>query len=348
MASTAEHDAMTRALSLAMASGPTTHPNPRVGAVILSSAGSVVGSGAHLGPGHPHAEVVALSQAGLQARGGTAVVTLEPCHHTGRTGPCSAALVSAGVVRVIYAQADPNPVAAGGGEALRAEGVDVESGVLAEEARAANPIWSFAMEHRRPLVTWKVASTIDGRVAAADGSSRWVSGPASRAEVHRLRRDVHAVIAGTGTVLSDDPWLTAREESGDLFARQPLRVVMGVRDIPLASRVLDSAAETLVLKTNDVMDALQTLFTRDVHHVLLEGGPTLAAAFVRAGAADRAIGYVGPQMLGDGPSMMGSLGLRTMEEAQLLTFDEVEFVGDDICWTGRLSPEAPPLTRKDL
>jgi len=198
------------------------------------------------------------------------------------------------------------------------------------------------------LVTWKFASTVDGRVAASDGSSRWISGPASRAEVHRLRRDADAVIVGTGTVVIDDTWLTARDESGALFERQPLRVVVGNRTIPQTARVLDPAAETLVLKSHDVTEVLETLFARDVHHALLEGGPTLAAGFLGVGAIDRVIGYIGPRLLGDGPSMVGSLGLRTMGHARQLRFDEVGLVGDDICWTGRLTSAAPPLIRKDL
>lgn len=348
MASTAERDAMTRALSLAAGPGPDTHPNPRVGAVILDPTGSIVGSGVHRGPGHPHAEVVALSQAGSEARGATAVVTLEPCHHTGRTGPCTDALLAAGIERVIYAQSDPNPVATGGGMALAAAGVAVEADVRADEARAINPIWTFAMEHQRPLVTWKFASTVDGRVAAPDGSSRWISGPASRAEVHRLRRNADAVMVGTGTVVVDDAWLTARDESGALFDRQPLRVVVGHRAVPQTARVLDPAAETLVMRTHDVTDVLETLFARDVHHALLEGGPTLAAAFLQVDAIDRVIGYVGPRLLGDGPSLVGSWGVHTMGQARQLCFDEVGLVGDDICWTARLTSAAPPLIRKDL
>src|SRR3954469_19780147 len=179
-ASDAERAAMRRALALAASSGVPLGPNPRVGCVLLAPDGSTVAEGYHGGAGTPHAEVEALARAGGAARGATAVVTLEPCNHTGRTGPCTQALVAAGIRRVVVAQRDSNPVATGGTEALRAAGVDVESGLLADEARALNRVWSFAVEHGRPFVTWKFAATLDGRSAAADGSSRWASSPASR------------------------------------------------------------------------------------------------------------------------------------------------------------------------
>jgi len=296
-----------------------------------------VGEGYHRGAGFPHAEVEALSQAGSAASGGTAVVTLEPCHHMGHTGPCTSALVDAGVSKVVFAQADPNPVAQGGSAALTASGVVVESGVLVDLARALNPTWTFAMERARPFVTWKVASTVDGLVAAADGSSRWITGEAARAEVHDLRAAVNAVMVGTGTVVVDDPQLTARAPDGRPVASQPLRVVVGERDLPTTARVLDQASETVQLRTHEPVEALAELFTRDVHHVLLEGGPTLAAAFVGAGLVDRAIGYVAPALLGDGQPMIASLGRSALSEAVRFGFDDVRLVGDDLRWTGRLS-----------
>ncbi|MCZ3385976.1 MAG: bifunctional diaminohydroxyphosphoribosylaminopyrimidine deaminase/5-amino-6-(5-phosphoribosylamino)uracil reductase RibD, partial [Actinomycetia bacterium] len=272
-ASTSEIDAMSRALLLAADPELYTHPNPRVGAVLLDTFGTVIGSGFHHGPGSPHAEVDALTHAGDSARGATAVVTLEPCNHTGRTGPCADALVAAGVARVVFGQPDPNPLAAGGAEALAAAGVEVVGGVMADDARALNPVWSFAMDRQRPLVTWKFAATIDGRVAAADGTSRWISSTASRAEVHRIRASVDAVVVGTGTVIVDDPQLSARDEQGALLDRQPLRVVVGEREIPRAARVLNESGPTLLFRTREVSTVLNQLFAKDVHHVLLEGGP---------------------------------------------------------------------------
>lgn len=348
----AEREAMTRALAIAddpaidpaIDPAVSTHPNPRVGCVVLDSSGAEVASAHHRGAGYPHAEVEALALAGVAARGGTVVVTLEPCNHHGRTGPCTAALVDAGVSRVVYGQPDPNPLARGGGDALSAAGVDVVGGVRAQEARSLNPVWSFAMEHQRPLVTWKIAATLDGRVAAADGTSRWISGPDSRADAHRLRAAVGAVIVGTGTVLTDDPQLTARDEHGDPRPDQPLRVVVGRRELPPDARVLDSAAPTVVADTHDVGAVLAQLFARDVHHVLLEGGPTLAAAFLQADLIDRVVGYVGPRLLGEGPTLVGPLGIGTIAEARELVIDDACVMGDDVRWTARVHPGAPPVT----
>ena len=187
MSSSTEQLAMRRALALAATPGVPLGPNPRVGCVLLAPDGEVVAEGFHRGAGTPHAEAAALADAGAGARGTTAVVTLEPCNHTGRTGPCARALVEAGVRRVVFAQADANPVAQGGAETLRAAGVEVEAGLLADEARGLNRAWTFAVEHGRPFVTWKFATSLDGRSAAADGTSRWVSGPAARRDTHRLR-----------------------------------------------------------------------------------------------------------------------------------------------------------------
>ena len=180
--------------------------------------------------------------------------------------------------RVVFAQADPTPVAAGGAETLRAAGVDVEGGLLADEARAVNRAWSFAAAAGRPFVTWKLATTLDGRSAAADGTSRWVSSRPARRDTHRLRAECDAIMVGTGTVLVDDPQLTVRDEDDENLPRerQLLRVVMGTREVPATRRVLDGAAETLVLATRDPQEALAALFARDVRHLFLEGGPTLA------------------------------------------------------------------------
>ena len=201
----AEQAAMTRALALAATPGVPLGPNPRVGCVLLDDAGNTVAEGFHRGAGSLHAEADALANAGDRARGTTAVVTLEPCAHTGRTGPCAVALRDAGVRRVVYAQADPNPVAAGGAALLRAAGVDVEEGLMVDEARAVNRMWTFAVEHGRPFVTWKFATTLDGRSAAADGTSRWVSGLAARRDTHRLRALCDVMLVGTNTVEVDDP-----------------------------------------------------------------------------------------------------------------------------------------------
>ncbi len=343
MASAAEHEAMTHALAIASGSDSLTHPNPRVGAALLDGEGKIVGAGFHRGPGQPHAEITALAEAGGAARGATAVVTLEPCSHFGRTGPCTEALIAAGVSRVVFGQSDPNPVAAGGAAVLRAAGVDVEAGVLADKARTLNPVWSYAMENRRPLITWKFASTVDGRVAAADGTSRWISGDSARAEVHALRAAADAVVVGTGTVLADDPQLTARRTDGSLMSRQPLRVIVGHRDIPASAKVLSPSAPTLVWANGDLLELLDELFARDIHHALLEGGPTLAAAFLHEEVLDRVVAYIGPKVLGSGPSLIGSLGVHTMSHARELHFDDVCRIGSDIRWTARFRPDVPAV-----
>lgn len=332
MASPAEVAAMRRALTLARSPDAPVGPNPRVGCVLLRPDESTLAEGYHRGAGTPHAEVDALTSAGEQACGATAVVTLEPCNHTGRTGPCVAALLNAGVARVVFAQSDTNPVARGGTEALRAAGVDVEGGVLADEARAVNPIWTFAVENGRPYVTWKYAATIDGRSAAADGTSQWITSPEARADVHRLRTECDAILVGTGTVLADNPRLTARDASGrplDLD-RQPLRAVMGLREIPADAAVLDDTARTLLLGTRDPGEALKRLLDHDRQHVLLEGGPTLAGAFWQADLVDRVVAYVAPTLLGAGTAALGDAGIGTIGDAVPLEFTDVAQVGPDV------------------
>jgi diaminohydroxyphosphoribosylaminopyrimidine deaminase/5-amino-6-(5-phosphoribosylamino)uracil reductase len=330
-----ERSAMRRALELAASPGVPLGPNPRVGCVLIDAAGRTVAEGFHRGAGHPHAEVDALTRAGDSARGTTAVVTLEPCNHTGRTGPCAQALIAAGVRRVVVAQRDTNPVAVGGAESLRAAGVDVETGLLADEARALNQVWTFAVEHGRPFVTWKVATTLDGRIAAVDGSSRWVSSPAARLDSHRLRTVCDVMLVGTNTVAVDDPHLTARDPQGRPLPVQPLRAVMGERDLDPDRRVFDSAAETVRLRTRDPESALKELFARDRQHVLLEGGPTLAAAFVSADLVDEVVAYLAPMVLGAGLSAVGDLGITTISAALHLPVTGVTVLeplndGDDV------------------
>ena len=320
---------MRRALELA-ARGPLADPNPRVGAVILDSGGMIVGEGFHEGAGTPHAEIMALRQAGAAARGGSVFVTLEPCAHTGLTGPCAAALIEADVARVVFAQFDPNPSARGGGALLEAASIRTTGGVLADEATALNDAWTFSFAAGRPKVTWKFAATLDGRSAAADGSSRWITGPEARADVHRLRAHCDAILVGTGTVIADDPALTVRWPDGQVGARQPLRVVMGLRPIPASASVLDLVAPTLHLTTHDPAQALKALAEQEIHHVWLEGGPTIAAAFLEAGLVDEVIAYLAPALLGAGAAAVGDLGIQAIDQALRLTLHEVTTIGPDI------------------
>lgn len=306
----------------------TTSPNPPVGAVVLDRHGVVVGVGATSPPGGPHAEVNALAEAGGAANGGIAVVTLEPCAHYGRTPPCVDALLAAGIAEVHFAVADPNPQAAGGAARLRDAGVDVHAGLCAHEV-AAGPLraWLHYARTGRPHVTWKYAMTMDGRVAAADGTSRWISGPESRAEVHELRRRVDAIMVGRGTVLADDPRLTAR---GRDESRQPLRVVVGTGDLPPDAHVLDDSAPTVHLRTHDPAEVMKALGERNVVDVLLEGGPRLAGAFLAAGLVDRILAYIAPTLLGAGPQALGDAGVATITDAHHFVVEEATMSGSDV------------------
>jgi len=328
----AELRAMGRARELGAAVLGTTSPNPAVGAVILAADGTPVGEGATAPPGGPHAEVAALAQAGERARGGTAVVTLEPCAHTGRTGPCADALIAAGVARVVVAVPEPTELAVGGAPRLRAAGVDVELGVEQREAEdGALAGWLTGVREHRPFVVWKVAATLDGRVAAADGTSRWITGEQARAAVHRLRATCDAVVVGSGTALTDDPQLTVRDGEGRPTGRQPLRVVVDRRGrLPRTARVLDAAAPTHVSSAADPAELLAELFDRDVRRVLLEGGPTLAAAFLRARLVDEAVVHLAPTLLGAGPSLVGDLGIGTMADALSLRIIDLIPMGGDV------------------
>ncbi|HEU4360108.1 MAG TPA: bifunctional diaminohydroxyphosphoribosylaminopyrimidine deaminase/5-amino-6-(5-phosphoribosylamino)uracil reductase RibD, partial [Mycobacterium sp.] len=275
----------------------STYPNPPVGAVILDRDARVVGVGGTEPAGHAHAEVVALRRAGGLAAGGTAVVTLEPCNHHGRTPPCVDALLSAGVAKVVYAVEDPNPVAAGGAARLTAAGVQVVSGVQADLV-AAGPLreWLYKQRTGLPHVTWKYATSIDGRGAAADGSSQWITSEPARADLHRRRAAADAIVVGTGTVFIDNPTLTARLPDGTLADRQPLRVVVGERELSVDANVLNDDSRTMVIRSHDPEEVLKALADRT--DVLLEGGPTLAGAFLRAGLIDRILAYVAPILLG--------------------------------------------------
>ncbi|MFD3698630.1 bifunctional diaminohydroxyphosphoribosylaminopyrimidine deaminase/5-amino-6-(5-phosphoribosylamino)uracil reductase RibD [Streptomyces sp. NPDC058646] len=342
--------AMRRAVELAARGLGSTTPNPVVGCVLLDAAGTVVGEGWHQRAGGPHAEVHALRAAGDAARGATAYVTLEPCNHTGRTGPCAQALIRAGVGRVVYAVSDPSPQAGGGAATLRAAGIETEAGLLADEAEQGNAAWLTSVRLGRPHVTWKYAATLDGRSAAADGSSRWISSAGSRADVHRLRAECDAVLVGSGTLRADDPHLAVRGIDG---AGQPLRIALDARaTVQATARILDGAAPTLIVVGEDadtrhlpgvdtlrlplhdgrigVHDLLARLHDRGIRSVLLEGGPALAGAFLEAGAVDRVIGYLAPALLGAGPAALADAGISSISGAQRLDITEVVRIGPDL------------------
>ena len=323
-------DALRRAIDAA-GTVPRTLPNPRVGCVLLRPDGSEIAVGVHRGAGSPHAEIDALSQAGDEAKGATAVVTLEPCNHTGRTGPCTKALIDAGVARVIFGQTDPDSAAAGGAEALRKAGIDVDAGVLADAAEALNVEWTHAVTTGRPFVTWKYAATMDGLSAAPDGSSKWITSPEARRDVHVFRVEADAVMAGTGTILADDPRLTVRHDD-DLplpYEQQPLRVVVGETPIPDYYRVHDHVAPTLILPIRDPQAVLDAMVEREIRHVWLEGGPRLAGAFWNAGLIDRVIGYIAPAMLGSGRAALEGEA-TTLADLRPIDIQDLRRIGPDI------------------
>ncbi|MER6104917.1 bifunctional diaminohydroxyphosphoribosylaminopyrimidine deaminase/5-amino-6-(5-phosphoribosylamino)uracil reductase RibD [Streptomyces sp. NPDC001832] len=361
MDTAADITAMRRAITLAARGLGSTSPNPVVGCVILDAAGLQVGEGFHQRAGGPHAEIHALCAAGDRARGGTAYVTLEPCNHTGRTGPCAQALIEAGVARVVYAVGDPNPQATGGADTLRAAGVKAEQGLLADEAEAGNAAWLTSARLGRPYVLWKYAATLDGRIAAADATSRWITSPESRADVHRLRAEADAVVVGSGTARTDDPQLAVRGIEG---AVQPLRVVVdtGATAVRPGARVLDDAAPTLIAVAGDadarhlpegavlrlpraatgpgldILALLTALYGRGIRSILLEGGPTLAGAFVAAAKVDKVVGYLAPVLLGAGPAALADAGISTIADALRLDVTETVRIGPDLRITAAIGP----------
>lgn len=322
--------AMRRALELA-ARGPATGANPQVGCVILSPAGDIIAEGWHRGLGTAHAEVDALSHLSAgDARGATAVVTLEPCNHHGRTGPCSEALINAGIAAVVYSIADPNPAASGGIARMREAGVEVIGGVLSSEVSEFLHPWLTAMRLGRPFVTVKWASSLDGRAAAADGTSQWITGEAARTHVHVQRAAFDAILVGTGTVLADNPSLTARDADGALLPEQPIPVIVGERTIPADARLHQHPNSLIATGTRDLPAVLQSLFARGIRRAFVEGGPTLASAFIAAELVDEYLIYLAPVLLGGDRFAVGDLGIGTLADAQRLEIVGLERLGEDI------------------
>ena len=292
--------AMQRAIALAEKGLGKTAPNPIVGAVIIDAAGNVVGEGFHDRVNSPdHAEVVAIKAAGNKSVGATIVVTLEPCNHTGSTGPCVQAIIDAGITTVVFAVTDPNESAAGGAAALRAAGITVVEGVLKDEAAFSNRAWLMKIRKNRPFFTWKVAATLDGKVAAADGTSKWISNELSRADVQMLRRQADAILVGTNTVITDDPHLIPR---GDFpgYGANPIRVVCGEQELPTDAKVFDDAAKTVVVKSKDLDVLVEKLNELGINHVFVEAGPTLGSAMLDGCLLDELVMYQAPSLLGTG------------------------------------------------
>ncbi|MCQ4348355.1 bifunctional diaminohydroxyphosphoribosylaminopyrimidine deaminase/5-amino-6-(5-phosphoribosylamino)uracil reductase RibD [Pseudomonas stutzeri] len=354
---------MARALELARRGLFSTHPNPRVGCVLVAPGGEIVGEGWHVRAGEPHAEVHALRQAGARARGATAYVTLEPCSHHGRTPPCAEALVRAGVARVVVAMPDPNPLVAGRGlDRLREAGIAVTCGVLEQEARALNPGFVKRMEQGLPYVRVKLAMSLDGRTAMASGESQWITGAPARAAVQRLRARSSVVISGADTVLADNARLTVRpdelgvdaEQAALAAARPPLRVLIdGQLRVPLSAAFFragpamvacceddDRGAEyqaaghaLLALPRGDGHVDLRLLLAElavaGANEVLVEAGPRLAGAFAREGLVDEYRIFMAPQLLGSSARPLLDWPLERMSDAPQLSIREIRAVGRD-------------------
>jgi diaminohydroxyphosphoribosylaminopyrimidine deaminase / 5-amino-6-(5-phosphoribosylamino)uracil reductase len=320
--SPATTEAMQAALEAAAAVRATTSPNPWVGAVVISAAGELLGVGATEPPGGRHAEIVALDAAGRQSEGATLVCTLEPCSHHGRTPPCTDAIVAAGIERVVVAITDPDPLVAGSGiDALRGAGLDVELGLLADDANAQLAPYLHHRRTGRPYVVCKLAMSADGGIAAADGSSQWITGEDARRDAHRLRAESDAILVGAGTVRADDPALTVRHVDGD----DPLRVVLGTA--PPGARVHPCLEWTGALD-----ELLDELGDRGVVQLMVEGGARVAGSFHAAGLVDRYVLYLAPALLGGSgaKSAIDTATAATIDDIWRGRFDRIERVGDDV------------------
>jgi diaminohydroxyphosphoribosylaminopyrimidine deaminase/5-amino-6-(5-phosphoribosylamino)uracil reductase len=321
---------MRRAVELSE-KGPRRDANPQVGAILLNTAGDIIAEGWHRGSGSPHAEVDALSQVTPeQARGGTLVVTLEPCNHTGRTGPCADAVIDAGVSRLVYAATDPGHDSSGGATRLREAGIEVIGGVLEDVVKAHQHSWLTAAQLGRPHVTLKWAMSLDGRAAAADGTSQWISGTPARRLVHEQRAAADAIAVGTGTVIDDNPSLTARTDAGELHENQPVPVVFGKRSINPTATIFRHPQTPIVLGHRDIAKGLASLHEHNIRSLYVEGGPTLASAFIAAGAVDRFYVFVSPLLLGGPRLALGDLGVSTLSERIDIDMQSVTHVGPDL------------------
>jgi len=326
--------AMQRALAISL-QGPAFGVNPQVGSVILDPDGEIVTEGYHRGAGTDHAEVMALKNFAQDfpdtpLTNHTAVVTLEPCNHTGKTGPCAKALVDAGISSVVFAVSDPGLESGSGAKTLTDAGIEVSTGLMMHQAEDQNRVWLTANRLKRPFVTLKWASTLDGRSAAQDGSSKWISGAESRADTHFRRSEVDAILVGTATVLADDPELTARKPDGGYFEHQPVRIVIGETELPRNLKIFNDQAPTVEIRTRDLNLVLAELWSRELKHVFVEAGSTLASALVAAGLVDEFLVYMAPMLLGGNNSAIGDIGITNMEQALELEILETTRIGKDI------------------
>ena len=318
-------DAYARLASLSASHLGKTAPNPNVAAAIYSVDGTLIAEGAHNRSASPdHAEVVAIKKAGEVARGATIIVSLEPCNHTGTTGPCVDAIIEAGITKVIYAVKDPNPIAAGGAGRLQSAGIEVEY-IESKQLKATQGAWLHRIATGRPYFIWKVAASLDGRIAASDGTSQWITGRESREDVQYLRAQSDAILIGTGTALADNPTLRPRIEG----ATNPIRIVMGARDVPADFNLNDGKSQTIFLKSHSIEDLLKALDYIPVNQVLVEAGPELGSALFAAGVIDEVILYQAPILLGAGKNWLEDIGVTTIKDAKELAAPSVTMCGSD-------------------
>ncbi len=316
-----------RANELACLGLGLTGSNPIVGAVIVDSAGKIIGEGYH--KSGPHAEVVALGQAGQLAKGATLFVTLEPCNHHGKTGPCAEAIIKAGITKVVYAMRDPNVLASGGAKALEAAGIEVEFNSEVIEIADSNRAWLHKIKNNRPYFIWKIATTLDGRTAAIDGSSKWITGPDSRAEVSKLRSESNAILVGTATALADNPNLIPRDQER-MSKRNPVRIVMGLREIPSDFNLHNDEAETVFIRSHDFSELVEFCSERDFNQVFVESGSELGTALLKAGLIDELIIFKAASLLGSGQSFIGDLGATNIKEKMDFLIRDVAQFGNDL------------------
>jgi len=308
--------AMQRAIALSEKGLGKTAPNPIVGAVIIDATGKIIAEGFHdRMRSENHAEVVAIKAAGNQTQGATIVVTLEPCNHIGKTGSCTQAIIDSGISNVVFAVSDPNSIASGGAAKLRAAGITVVEGVLEEEAALSNRAWLMKIKKNRPFFTWKVAATLDGKVAATDGTSKWISNTTSRADVQTLRRQSDAILVGTNTVIADNPHLIPRGDFAG-YTQNPIRIICGEQELPSDSLVFDDAARTEIVKSKNLDLLVEKLNELGVNQVLVEAGPTLASAMLDHCLMDELVIYQAPSLLGSGESFF-KFGQESTIENQL-------------------------------
>ena len=311
---------MQYAIDLAKKGQSLTYPNPIVGAVIADAEGKIIGEGFHQGA--EHAEVIAIKNAKSIPADATLFVTLEPCNHFGKTPPCADAIISAGIKNIVFATTDPNPIAAGGANKLKDAGIKVTGGLLANEASFANRAWLTKVEMGRARFIWKIASTIDGKVAAADGSSKWITSESARADVAKLRASSDAILTSSKTVISDNPTLDSKG-----LGKNPCRIVMGKSEIQNSANIFNDLAPTKVINSRGISELLDFVTSEGFNQVLVESGPTFGSALLSAGVIDEVVVYLAPSILGSGLSSISDLGIKSIDQKidlQLISHEVID------------------------